>query len=242
MTLAEKITALRGEHKLSQGDLAEKLDVSRQSVSKWETGQAVPELDKIIKLADLFGVTVDKLVREGEALPPDPLPVESVPASEQESPSAMEPKPQIIYVERKGELTLIQKAGIVILVIGALMLFCIQFNVYFPIVGMPLIILSLPLIFARKHPFLIDGWLLCLGSCVVLNPRTSITPWGLRGGLHILYLLLTVKDVDWGPSYLFAASVAIVRGVLFLVLVFFTARLFFRTRAARKRSSPEEPV
>lgn len=44
MTLAEKITALRGERKLSQGDVAEKLDVSRQSVSKWETGQAVPEL------------------------------------------------------------------------------------------------------------------------------------------------------------------------------------------------------
>ncbi len=38
MSLAEKIAALRGERKLSQGDLAEKLEVSRQSVSKWETG------------------------------------------------------------------------------------------------------------------------------------------------------------------------------------------------------------
>ena len=71
MTLAEKLAALRGERKLSQGDLAEKLDVSRQSVSKWETGQAVPELDKIIKLADLFGVTVDELVRDGEAPRPE---------------------------------------------------------------------------------------------------------------------------------------------------------------------------
>lgn len=64
MTLAEKLLKLRTDRGLSQGDLAEKLDVSRQSVSKWETGQSVPDLDKIIKLADLFGVTVDDLVRE----------------------------------------------------------------------------------------------------------------------------------------------------------------------------------
>ena len=64
MTLSEKIFALRSKAGLSQGDLAEKLEVSRQSVSKWETGQSVPDLDKIIKLADLFGVSVDELVRE----------------------------------------------------------------------------------------------------------------------------------------------------------------------------------
>ena len=67
MTLSEKITALRTGRKLSQGDVAERLDVSRQSVSKWETGQSVPELDKIVRLADLFGVSVDELVRDGDA-------------------------------------------------------------------------------------------------------------------------------------------------------------------------------
>ena len=66
MTLAEKILKLRTARNLSQGDLAEALEVSRQSVSKWETGQSVPDLDKIIKLADLFGVTVDELVREAD--------------------------------------------------------------------------------------------------------------------------------------------------------------------------------
>ena len=100
MTLAEKIAALRGERKLSQGDLAEKLDVSRQSVSKWETGQAVPELDKIIKLADVFGVSVDELVRE-EAVPrPEPL-----------RPEVTE---RIVYIENppKG-LTPVQVLGVV---------------------------------------------------------------------------------------------------------------------------------
>ena len=72
MNLSEKITALRTERKLSQGDVAEKLEVSRQSVSKWETGQSVPELDKIVKLADLFGVSVDELVRDGEIPQPNP--------------------------------------------------------------------------------------------------------------------------------------------------------------------------
>lgn len=66
MTLGEKILSLRTARDMSQDDLAEKLEVSRQSVSKWETGQSTPDLDKIIKLADLFGVGVDELVREGE--------------------------------------------------------------------------------------------------------------------------------------------------------------------------------
>lgn len=239
MTLAEKIAALRAERKLSQGDLAEKLDVSRQSVSKWETGQAVPELDKIIKLADLFGVSVDELVREQEALLSETSPAPSAPEPEPESSPAAEAEPKIVYVERKG-LTPLQKFGVVTLVLGALMLFCGAVSVYIPVFGVPMILLSLPLILAKKHPFLIDGWLLCLGSCVIFNPYFSVVPWGLRGGLHILYLFLTVKDVNWGPSYLFAASIAIVRGILFLVLVFLTARLFFRSRAARKQAASEE--
>lgn len=68
MTLAEKIISLRTENNLSQGDLAEKMGVSRQSVSKWETGASTPDLEKIICLADLFDVTVDELVKN-KAIP-----------------------------------------------------------------------------------------------------------------------------------------------------------------------------
>ena len=64
MTLAERIFSQRTQMGLSQEELAEQLGVSRQSVSKWETGQSVPDLDKLIKLADLFGVTLDELARE----------------------------------------------------------------------------------------------------------------------------------------------------------------------------------
>ena len=62
MTLGEKISELRNSKNMSQSDLAEKLDVSRQSVSKWETNASIPELDKLIQLSDLFEITLDELV------------------------------------------------------------------------------------------------------------------------------------------------------------------------------------
>lgn len=63
MTIGEKIYKLRTERNLSQGELSELLDVSRQSVSKWENGAATPDLDKIIKLSEVFGITIDELVK-----------------------------------------------------------------------------------------------------------------------------------------------------------------------------------
>ena len=68
MDLANRIMQLRTARGLSQLELAEQLNVSRQSVSKWETAQSVPELEKLVALSDLFGITLDELVR-GEGLP-----------------------------------------------------------------------------------------------------------------------------------------------------------------------------
>ena len=64
MNLAEKIMNLRRQKGWSQETLAEKLDVTRQSVSKWESAQSVPDLDKILALSELFGVTTDYLLKE----------------------------------------------------------------------------------------------------------------------------------------------------------------------------------
>lgn len=69
MSLGEKIYKLRTEHGMSQEALAEKLQVSRQSISKWETDSAVPELGKIIMLSEIFGVTTDHLLKENADLP-----------------------------------------------------------------------------------------------------------------------------------------------------------------------------
>ncbi len=67
MSLGETIYKLRTEKNLSQGDLAEKLEVSRQSISKWENNSAVPDLEKIIKLSEIFEVSLDELVKGEEA-------------------------------------------------------------------------------------------------------------------------------------------------------------------------------
>ena len=64
MTLGEKITQLRVAANLTQEEMAEKLFVSRQSVSKWEMNQALPQIDKVLMLCELFNVSTDELLKE----------------------------------------------------------------------------------------------------------------------------------------------------------------------------------
>lgn len=64
MILADKIIQLRKKNGWSQEDLADKMNVSRQAVSKWESAQTVPDLSKILQLSDLFGVTTDYLLKD----------------------------------------------------------------------------------------------------------------------------------------------------------------------------------
>ncbi len=66
MTLAEKIINLRKQKGWSQEELAEKLDVTRQSVSKWESAQSTPDIAKILQISELFGVTTDYLLKDNE--------------------------------------------------------------------------------------------------------------------------------------------------------------------------------
>ena len=64
MILADKITALRKKASWSQEELAEQLGVTRQSVSKWEGAQSVPDMDKVVQMSRLFGVTTDFLLKD----------------------------------------------------------------------------------------------------------------------------------------------------------------------------------
>ena len=64
MILAEKIINLRKKNGWSQEELAEKLGVTRQSISKYEGAQSIPDLDKILKLSEIFGVTTDYLIKD----------------------------------------------------------------------------------------------------------------------------------------------------------------------------------
>ena len=72
MSFSENLQFLRSHHQITQEQLAEQLGVSRQSVSKWENNFAVPELDKLIKMSEIFSVTIDELV--GRKQTSDPVP------------------------------------------------------------------------------------------------------------------------------------------------------------------------
>ena len=78
MTLGERIAYYRGALGLSQGELAEKLGVSRQAVSKWETDAGLPDLDRLIALSGLYNITLDELVK-GAA--PSPAPADRTQAA-----------------------------------------------------------------------------------------------------------------------------------------------------------------
>ena len=69
MTIDQKIIKLRTSKGLSQEQLAEILGVSRQSVSKWEMGQMLPQIDKVLQLSEIFGISTDELLREQIDIP-----------------------------------------------------------------------------------------------------------------------------------------------------------------------------
>jgi transcriptional regulator with XRE-family HTH domain len=73
MSIGERITSLRNEHNISQGQIAKALNVSRQAVSKWENDLSSPDTLNLIKLADLLNTDVEYLAT-GRSLPPSPSP------------------------------------------------------------------------------------------------------------------------------------------------------------------------
>ena len=216
MTLAEKILELRTAQGLSQGDLAERLEVSRQSVSKWETGQSVPDLDKIIKLADLFGVTVDELVRED--------------AQPQANPPHPEPQPQVIYVEQHAGRTPAQITGIVLMVLGGIitmLAFAVTAGLILP--GLAMVVLGLPLLLARKHPWLICGWVIAGLAYLVFNPYITATPVNLSVAAGVLLMGLRHPDL-LGRSNLIGIAIALIRGLLTVLLIILTIRAWRRRK------------
>ena len=75
MTFGEKLQTLRKSRGMSQEQLAEQMEVSRQAVSKWELGESTPELEKVVSLSELFGVTTDYLLKAERTQPLEAQPV-----------------------------------------------------------------------------------------------------------------------------------------------------------------------
>lgn len=166
MNLGENIYRLRIEKNLSQGGLADALEVSRQSVSKWENNSAVPELDKLVKMAQLFGVSLDELVTGEPTIDPEPSP--SQPVTVQAAPAKQGLSPQQLF-------------GIVLLVFGALCL--IVFTVVGIFTGLWLLGLFVGL------PFL-----LCGAICLLCKKNVGLKcAWAVFVPLWILLTVFMVR-------------------------------------------------
>ena len=106
MKLSERLIGLRKEKNLSQEELAAVLNVSRQAVSRWETGLAAPSLDKLQFLAEFYGITIDELFYSVE-----------------EKPKAQEQAPKTQATENKSNRKLFwlcTAAVVIVLLVGVL--------------------------------------------------------------------------------------------------------------------------
>ena len=159
MNLGENIYRLRTERNLSQGDFADALEVSRQSVSKWENNSAVPELEKLMKMAELFGITLDELVTgatKEEPVAPPP----------QETPGP----------QAKRMLTTQQIIGIVLLGFGGLCFIVFTVVGIFTgnllldlFTGLPLMLCGLICLVYKKNIGLKCAWAVCLPLWVLFT-------------------------------------------------------------------------
>ena len=175
MTLGQNICRLRTERGLSQGDLADALDVSRQSISKWETDASVPELEKLLRLSGLFQVSLDELVKgpAPEAAPKNspggteaPIPPEGKPLQRDDA--------DLLPALDRGVNRIL---GLVLLGFGALL------TILLAVLGGGLtgLVLSLPLFLcgviclaARKRPGLWCAWVCSILLLAYLRHATGI--------------------------------------------------------------------
>lgn len=164
MTLGEKICSLRTERGLSQSDLAEALEVSRQSVSKWETDASVPDLDRLVSMSRLFGVSLDELVL-GETKKEEA----KEPAAEE---SAAPPVPPVSLVPPRHTQTAVMlfcTAGIM----GLLGLFLL--GGFGLILAIPFLLCGCVVLASRHHPGLWCLWTVAMSVILYLQAGTAIS-------------------------------------------------------------------
>lgn len=209
MTLGERICQYRVQRRLSQQEVAEKLEVSRQSVSKWETDGAVPELDKLVKLCELFEVSLDELVRGEKPQEPE------TEAPEPAEPKEASPVREVQIVREKTPIRLI--VGGVLLgvgLLGSLILFVLAGPA--GILPLPIALAGVICLVFRKNTGLICCWVIF-----------ALAAWYMRFATGILMIypfsIYTIVQLAMGDyPYNAYALVGLVEYIIFYVLVIVT--------------------
>ena len=185
MKLGEKIYNLRTAKNLSQGDLAEMLGVSRQSISKWENNSAMPDLEKIIKLSDIFEVSIDEMVKGDATL-----------SGKQANTAGAAPKVEYVQVVQKQTIEGRKIAGII--------LFCMAFLLTFGILlltgslggiiyAIPFLLCGIICFTVKKH----TGLVCCWTTYVIIDIFLQLATGSSRGlALNTIHYLRAMGNIS----------------------------------------------
>lgn len=203
MNLGENIYRFRTDRNMSQGALADALEVSRQSVSKWENNSATPELDKLLKMSALFGVTLDQLVGKESPISPALEPVtQAVP----EAP---------IHRSMSGRVI----TGIILVCFGVLSFLILSILggiINGMILSLPFFIFAAICLLCKTRVLLKCCWALLVMVCEYLSFATGAS----RRTLFV-YLLTDISNYLDYP-YIVYAVISLIINVLLILLIIWT--------------------
>lgn len=204
MTLGEKIYRLRTEHHMSQGDLANALEVSRQSVSKWETNASVPELHKLVRMSEVFHISLDELIRG---------------AGPEETAGSQPPGAGAQL--RTAGLPARKTVGLILLGLGLIVCLLLAFStgpLFALILGSPFLVSAAICLLVGKHTALWCLWALYGMVYAYLRCATGIRFWWVFRGWLYREGLEVHAIIAWAMTLGLAALIAV------------TGRLLFRAR------------
>lgn len=161
MELGERICMLRRAKRMSQGELADALEVSRQSISKWETNGSVPELDKLVKLSEIFGVSLDELI-----------------LGQQRAETISVAEPPDIHLEKRKISTPKKTAGVVLLCFSVLLWLMIALlgdMVAGLILAAPFAVCGVVCLLVRRYAGLWCAWVIYLFIEIYLRFATGVS-------------------------------------------------------------------
>ena len=194
MTLGQNICRLRTERGLSQGDLADALEVSRQSISKWETDASIPELEKLLRLSELFHITLDELVKGPDGSVETPPPAPEPPAAEA---PAQDPEAELLRTLDRG---VNRTVGWVLLGFGALLTLLLAMlgdGLAGLLLASPLFLCGVICLTAKRRTGLWCAWACGLLGLVWLRATTGIGWTGIFSAPLSFFRGDAARIVSW---------------------------------------------
>ena len=197
-SIGEKIYDLRNRNNMSQGNLADKLDVSRQTISKWENNICLPEAEKLLQLSEIFGVSIDYIMKG-----------ETEPQQTQDPVYIYIKDPDGENTSKHNEKIVMKYVGIVLAIIFGIISIVLLILGGYVLTIIPFAVAVLGILLAKdiKHPWLITSWITYITGILSLPFFTSINPFMIFG--PIIYTEGYTVHLLWGWGIWTALAVLI---------------------------------